>query len=70
MQVAQRFQSNFATLARTNPNAGTVNIRVDNGTAVVSGSVVSEDAKNHIVSMLRLEPGIYRIDDQQLSIQQ
>jgi len=62
--VASRFQQRLANNPVTRADFQGVQVRLDNKTAVLTGQVRTPDIKARIESMARLEPGIYRIDNQ------
>lgn len=63
VEVSSRFQQRMARLPATRDLSG-YQIRMDGRTAVLTGTVASEQEKNRIVRMARLEPGVYKIDNQ------
>ncbi len=44
--------------------AANINVSIQGTTAVLTGTVATEDERERIIRMTRLEPGIFRIDDQ------
>ncbi|MFM7739011.1 MAG: BON domain-containing protein [Planctomycetota bacterium] len=62
-EVAQRFTTRLDRIP-LEANAGNdVKIALEKGTAVLTGSVPSSEAANRIERQLRLEPGVYKIDN-------
>ncbi|MEZ6096599.1 MAG: BON domain-containing protein [Pirellulaceae bacterium] len=64
LQRESHFQSTLARLNLPKPATSTYNVRISNGTAVVTGSISSPNEAKRVIQMLRLEPGVYRIDNQ------
>ena len=62
-EVAQRFSTRLDRIPLVAGVATGVEIAVENGTAVLTGTVPSVEAANKLERQLRLEPGVYRIDN-------
>lgn len=62
--VASQFQQRLLRNPRSRADFQGVQVRVENKTAFLSGQVASPEIKARVESMARLEPGIYRIDNQ------
>ncbi len=62
--VRQRVESRLmrTPVMQTTSLAG-ISISIDNGTATLTGVASSRDAADRLVRQLRLEPGVYRIDN-------
>ncbi|MDG2014280.1 MAG: BON domain-containing protein [Pirellulaceae bacterium] len=63
-QVSSRFQQRLASSQMASNPMANVQVRVENKTAYLSGVVSTIDARNRAERMARLEPGIYRIENQ------
>ena len=61
--VSTRFQNRIARLPATR-SIGGINVRMDGRTAVLSGSVGTQAESRRVERMARLEPGVYRIQNQ------
>lgn len=62
--VGQRFQGRLArTPAAQSLDLRGISLTINGGTAIVSGQVASQEDAERIVRQLRLEPGIFRIDN-------
>ena len=62
--VGPRFVSTLARIPQTRAIPNTYKVTVANKTATISGSVSSQSQADQIVRQLRLEPGVYRINNQ------
>ena len=62
--VSTRFQNRMQRQPSTSGFGQNVQVNVQNRTAVVSGSVQSAAEADRIIRQLRLEPGVYRIENQ------
>jgi hypothetical protein len=62
-EVAQRFTTRLDRIPLAANAGNDVKIALENGTAVLTGSVPSSEAANRIERQLRLEPGVYKIDN-------
>lgn len=62
-QVAQRFTTRLDRIPLAVNAGNDVKIALEKGTAVLTGSVPSSEAASRIERQLRLEPGVYKIDN-------
>jgi hypothetical protein len=62
-EVAQRFATRLDRIPLAANAGNDVKIALENGTAVLTGSVPSSEAANRIERQLRLEPGVYKVDN-------
>jgi hypothetical protein len=62
-EVAQRFTTRLDRIPLAVNAGNDVKIALDKGTAVLTGSVPSSEAASRIERQLRLEPGVYKIDN-------
>ena len=62
-QVSNRFQQRLVNSQMVDNPMASVQVRVENKTAYLSGVVSSIDMRNRAERMARLEPGIYRIEN-------
>lgn len=62
--VASQFQQRLLRNPTSRADYEGVQVRVENKTAFLSGQVRSPEIRARVESMARLEPGIYRIDNQ------
>jgi hypothetical protein len=62
-EVAQRFTTRLDRIPLAVNAGNDVKIALENGTAVLIGSVPSSEAASRIERQLRLEPGVYKIDN-------
>lgn len=62
-EVAQRFTTRLDRIPLAANAGNDVKIALEKGTAVLTGSVPSSEAANRIERQLRLEPGVYKIDN-------
>ena len=63
-EVVQQFASSFSKIPVNQKFNGQYQITVVDKTAIVQGQVASEADRKRLISQLRLQPGVYRIDDQ------
>ena len=63
-QVSTRFQQRISTSPNLSDGGTGVQVRVENRTAYLTGVVSSQEERDRVERMARLEPGIYRIDNQ------
>jgi len=63
-QIVDRFQSRIRRLPDMNTDGSGVQISISNRTATIAGYVRSAEESNRIERQLRLEPGVYKIDNQ------
>ncbi len=63
-QVADRFQNRIRRLPNMASDGAGVQITIDNQTATMHGFVGSVEESQRIQRQLRLEPGVYRINNQ------
>ena len=68
-QLISRFNQNFYSQPSTVNLNGNFQVTIANDTATVQGSVATMQDANRIIDQLRLQPGVYRIENQ-LSIGQ
>ena len=68
-QVSSRFQQRILRSPQMVDGTSSVAVRMEGTTAVLSGIVNSASHRDRVERMARLEPGIYRIDNQ-IQIQQ
>jgi hypothetical protein len=61
--ISNRFQSRLDRLPSTTGVFEGVQIQLSSGTAMISGIVESAEVANRIERQLRLEPGVYRIEN-------
>lgn len=61
--ISTRFQNRLQQLPNTRNFGQGVQVSVQNQTALVSGSVDSQEEAFQIIGQLRLEPGVYKIDN-------
>lgn len=62
-EVAQRFTTRLDRIPLAVNAGNDVKIALEKGTAVLTGSVPSSEAASRIERQLRLEPGVYKIDN-------
>ena len=62
-QVASRFQNRIVRQPDMNADGANVQISISNRTATMQGFVQSAQEADRIERQLRLEPGVYRIDN-------
>lgn len=63
-QVADRFQNRIRRIPTMSNDGVGVQLSISNGTATMQGFVGSPEESNRIQRQLRLEPGVYRINNQ------
>ncbi len=63
-EVSSRFSNTFYRLPKALDFSGQFNVSVENRTAIITGSVATEADADSLVRQLRLQPGIYQIDNQ------
>lgn len=63
-EISSRFNNRFYRLPESDEFAGQFSISINNRTATISGAVESQEHSDRIVRQLRLEPGVYAIDNQ------
>ncbi len=63
-RVPQQFNASFAHQPASQYFAGQYQVQMDGSTAVVTGRVASQADANQLISQLRLQPGIYKIENQ------
>ena len=63
-QVADRFQNRIRRIPHMGNDGAGVQISISNRTATIQGFVGSAEERDRIERQLRLEPGVYRINDQ------
>jgi hypothetical protein len=64
VQIANRFQSRVQRIPNMTNDGSGVQISITNQTATIQGFVGSFEELNRIQRQLRLEPGVYRINNQ------
>ncbi len=62
--ISSRFNSQFYRLPEANQFSGQFQVSIANRTATLTGSVRSKADSDRLVRQLRLEPGVYSIDNQ------
>ena len=62
--IGTQFVSRMNRIPQTRAIANSYNISVSNRTATITGTVVNQAQADKIVRQLRLEPGVYRINNQ------
>jgi osmotically-inducible protein OsmY len=62
-EVAQRFSTRLDRIPTVSGVGSNVQVELQNGTAVLTGRVPSAEASGKVERQLRLEPGVYRIDN-------
>ena len=62
--VADRFKASFARLPESLNMSGQYQVSVNNRTATITGFVPTRADSDRLVRQLRLQPGIYKIDNQ------
>ena len=63
-EISNRFNNRFYRLPESDAFAGQFSITINNRVATVTGVVQSREQSDRIVRQLRLEPGVYKIDNQ------
>jgi hypothetical protein len=63
-EISSRFNNRFYRLPESDAFAGKFSISIENRTATINGAVQSQEESDRIVRQLRLEPGVYRINNQ------
>ena len=63
-EISSRFNNRFYRLPESDNFAGQFTVAVANRRATVTGAVNSQQESDRIVRQLRLEPGVYSIDNQ------
>ncbi len=63
-EVADRFNASFARLPESLIMSGQYQVSVNNRTATITGFVPTRADSDRLVRQLRLQPGIYKIDNQ------
>ncbi len=62
--ISSRFNNRFYRLPEAENFAGQFSVSIQNRTATISGAVRTQQESDQIVRQLRLEPGVYSIDNQ------
>ena len=62
--ISSRFNNRFYRLPESDQFAGKFSISIENRTATIDGAVRSQEESDRIVRQLRLEPGVYKINNQ------
>ena len=63
-EVSSRFNNRFYRLPESDSFAGQFSVSIDNRVATITGAVPSQADSDRIVRQLRLEPGVYKIENQ------
>ncbi len=63
-QVSDRFNNSFYRLPQSQNFSGQYQVSVQNKKATVTGSVSTKDDMDRVIRQLRLQPGVYSIDNQ------
>ena len=63
-EISSRFNNRFYRLPESDEFAGKFSISIENRTATINGAVQAQEESDRIVRQLRLEPGVYKINNQ------
>lgn len=62
--ISSRFNNRFYRLPESDEFAGRFSVSIENRTATINGAVQNQEESDRIVRQLRLEPGVYKINNQ------
>lgn len=63
LQIVSRFNDHFYRQPNSQYVTGQYSINIQNRTAILEGNIASREQMDRLVRQLRLEPGVYKIDN-------